>query len=200
MSLTSPRVRVQLERLSHPTRVINVASQQGSSCSACVVCVCVCVGVFVCVTAYSIIGPVGDGGSCGHKLTWNFLNKGLIFTGSCTVLEGVSPRSLISSPSRSHQRYSVSTYTFLLCVCVVSLSDLEVSNKKGPGILCGQKYVDIQTLHPGVIVECLILNPLALTCCYNSFRSSGKVFHEIAEPGCRDLLPFGHRRIIEVGQ
>lgn len=52
----------------------------------CMCCVCVC----VCVTAYSIIGPVGDGGSCGRKPTWNFLNKGLIFTGSGTMLEGVS--------------------------------------------------------------------------------------------------------------
>lgn len=96
----STGVRVQLERLSHPTRVINVASQQGSPC---VVCVCV----------YSIIGPAGDGGSCSHKPTWNFLNKGLIFTGSCTVLEGVSSLSLINftyrlTPSNlSHQCYSV---------------------------------------------------------------------------------------------
>lgn len=83
-----------------------------------VLCVWVCVGVFVCVTAYSIIGAVGDGGSCGHKLTWNFLNKGLIFTGSCTVLEGVSLLSLIILPSRSHQRFSISTYLFsFMCVC-----------------------------------------------------------------------------------
>lgn len=87
----SAGVRVQLERLSRPTRVINVASHQGFPCA---VCVCVCV--------HSIIGPVGDGGSCGHKPTWNFLNKGLIFTGSCAVLEGVSSLSLINLPTDSH--------------------------------------------------------------------------------------------------
>lgn len=39
--------------------------------------------VHVCV--YSIINPVGD----SHNPTWNFLNKGLIFRGSCcTVKEG----------------------------------------------------------------------------------------------------------------
>lgn len=53
MSLTSPRVRVQLERLSHPTRVINVASQQGSGCSACVVYVCVWVSVCVCNSVFN---------------------------------------------------------------------------------------------------------------------------------------------------
>lgn len=37
------------------------------------------------VCVHSIISPVGD----SHKPTWNFLNKGLIFTGSCcTVKEG----------------------------------------------------------------------------------------------------------------
>lgn len=48
---------------------------------------CVCLYERVCarVCVYSIISPVGD----SHKLTWNFLNKGLIFTGSCcTVKEG----------------------------------------------------------------------------------------------------------------
>lgn len=45
-------------------------------------CLCASVCVWVCLCVYSIIGPVGDGGSCGHKPTWNFLNKGLIFTGS----------------------------------------------------------------------------------------------------------------------
>ncbi len=32
---------------------------------------------------------------------------------------------------------------------------------------------------------------------YNSLHSSGKAFHK--EPGCRDLLPFVHKSISEVG-
>lgn len=46
--------------------------------------------VSVCVTEYSIISPVGDDGSCGHKPTWNLLKEGLVFTGTFTVLKEVS--------------------------------------------------------------------------------------------------------------
>ncbi len=34
-------------------------------------------------------------------------------------------------------------------------------------------------------------------CCYNSFHSSWKAFHQILEPGCRDMLPFSHKSINE---
>ena len=39
----------------------------------------------------------------------------------------------------------------------------------------------------------------SLVCCYNSLHSSGKDLHLILEHCCRDLLPFSHKSISEVG-
>lgn len=102
----SAGVRVQLERLAQPTRVINVASPQGSSW---LVCVCmnerVCARARVRVCVYSIISPAGDGASCSHKPTWNFLNKGLIFIGSRCTVTGKEVASFfpIYAPTESYQ-------------------------------------------------------------------------------------------------
>lgn len=49
-----------------------------------------------------------------------------------------------------------------------------------------------QTLHPCVIVEHDVPKSWAM-CCYNNFLSSGRLT-------CRDLLPFNHKSISEVGQ
>lgn len=55
------------------------------------------------------------------------------------------------------------------------------------------------------ISYCLIscskpLSSKALICCYNGLHSSGKTFHKVLEPGCRDLIPFSLRSITEAFQ
>lgn len=83
----------------------------------------------------SIIGPVGDGGLCGHKPTWNFLNKGLIFTGSCTVPEEfLSPMVVVFFPLFNQRNRTLtgvihSDLAFTL-FCVVEFSDLELIYSK----------------------------------------------------------------------
>lgn len=97
MSLPSPRVWEYSWR-DYPIQHASSMSPHSRTPHALRLFVCACV---VCVCVYSIIGPVGDGGSCGHKPTWNFLNKGLIFTESCKVFEGVSfPSTAINSAFR----------------------------------------------------------------------------------------------------
>lgn len=75
----------------------------------------------------SIIGPVGDGGLCGHKPTWNFLNKGLIFTGSCTVPEEfLSPMVVVFFPFLINVTGVIHSDLAFTLFCVVEFSDLEL--------------------------------------------------------------------------
>ncbi|KAK6314285.1 hypothetical protein J4Q44_G00157440 [Coregonus suidteri] len=69
--------------------------------------------------------------------------------------------------------------------------------------------LNLDTLHEKVcgylLVEHLIPKSWALIwswsplCCYNSLHSSGKAFHYMLEPCCRDLLQFSHKNKCEVG-
>ena len=52
-----------------------------------------------------------------------------------------------------------------------------------------------KSMQTQVITQHLSLKLLALNCGFNILRSSGKDFHQVLEPGCRDFLPLSHKSI-----